>query len=149
MMRTLALCILLLIVPALTGCTAVPIATISAAAGAAAATTEVTSAVYKSGKLRSAEMASFEQMHEALSMTVDDLGYNVKQENIDEGRHVRVVIEDEQYKRIVINIERHTPKVCTLMVDVGWLGAQHIARLFYERFKAELKIVLEQTKPAA
>lgn len=148
-MRRLALLLIaLLIAPALPGCAAVPIATISAAAGAAAATSEVTSAVYKSGKLRAAERAGFDATCEALRRTIDDLGYITLQEKMYGDKRYRVVVRDETYERIVINIQRRTPQVTSMIIDIGWLGEQQVARLFYEQMKQELSKVLAEQRSA-
>ncbi len=118
----------------LTGCTAVPVATISAAAGAAAATTEVTSAVYKMGKLRAAEMATDERIRAAIYTAIVELSYAIKQDT----GNSKIVVVDDRGNKVVFTITSITKTACTLQIDVGLFGQQHVARLIYERISVAL-----------
>jgi len=123
------------------GCAAIPVATISAAgaaAGAAAATADVTSAVYSMGKLRAAEMARFDDVRAAALVAANELSFTfVKETSIRDGRS-KIVIEDDHGKRIVITIDQLTQTMSLLLIDVGILGRQQVARLFYKRTLAAL-----------
>lgn len=121
------------------GCAAVPVATLTAAAGAAASATEVTSAVFRLGKLRAAEMATVPRVRAAVEAAAADLSLEISEIRESDGRRIVYVLCDSENQTIVISIRRRTETMSRLQIDVGLFGAQEIARLIYERIKVHLR----------
>jgi len=121
-------------------------ATAGAAAGAAASAAEFSSAVYRLGKLRAAEMVPPARLGEGVRTAAADLSLTIETERrLDDGARLTFILVDDQGDKIVIRIDRQTQTLSLLTIDVGLLGPQHVARLVYER----IQLALERERGAA
>lgn len=122
----------------LAGCAAVPVATITAAAGAAASATQVSDAVFKAGTLRAAEMTTIPRLRVAVRHAIEELSYTLDREQEVSEEKFRFELHDEQNDRVVITIYRQTETLSTLRIYVGIFGHQQTARLIYHRIQVAL-----------
>jgi hypothetical protein len=129
----------MLIVPLflLPGCAAAPLAMIGTAFGIAGSAVSTGSDVYKSGKLDSSELGSFDDVRAAVFLAADELRLTTLYET--PGTPTRVIrFADDQAATIDVTLDPRTPMLTGLRIDVGLRGSEPTARLILRRARAHL-----------
>ena len=127
----------LVVVLAITGCAAAPLAALSTAFGIAGTAVSTGSSVYSSGKLDSAEMASLDDLRAAVFQAADDLRLEtIYEKDVDATRQIRFV--DTRQFRIDVTIDPRTDNFARLRINVGINGSEPTARLMLARVRLHL-----------
>ena len=129
------------------GCATASIATASTLAGIAATGISTGADVYRMGKLDSADLGTFEQWTSATRAAAGDLGLKIERdETYGEGKW-RCYLADDHQTHSRVYIERRTPKLCRIRVDVGVLGSEPTARLLLARIRQHVPNLVGAAAP--
>jgi hypothetical protein len=129
---------LLLSVPLLlTGCAAIPLATLGTVAGLTATAVSTGADVYSRGKLDSAELVSLREVRDAVQMGVEEMGLTFELEQSQPGE-VASRYRDDLGALMKITLEARTPTLTRIRIDVGASGSEPTARLMLKRIRAHL-----------
>jgi hypothetical protein len=140
--------VLLLILLSCGGCALIPLSAVSSVVSLGDSSVTEGRDTYFWGALHTAEMARFDAARAAVKSTAADLGLKAKwPEKLKRDRSEMAFIDDHG-SQIGIRIDRCTDKLIRLRLDVGFLGAEVIDRLFMARLRAYLPVPVAATRPA-
>jgi hypothetical protein len=121
--------------PGLGGCAGIPIAAAGTVAGLAATTVDTGSALYKMGKLDTADLATFDEVISATRTAGDEMGLAMRGFTTMPPDFYRLVYADDQGAQMTVTIRRRTAKLTYTRIDVGLFGSEPTARLFLARIR--------------
>lgn len=121
----------------LTGCAALPLASLGTLSGIAFSAVSTGKDVYQLGKLDSAEMTTMEQALQAGRDAGEELDLRLKVDTR-EGAVGQLKFVDEKSASLAVRVERRTPMLVRTRIDVGWFGSEVTARLFLNRMRQHL-----------
>jgi hypothetical protein len=131
------------------GCAALPVATLGPMLGVASSAVSTGSEIYQLGKLDTAEMASFEDAVLATRAAASDLGLKVKAKEQRKGDSLHFAFVDDKGAKVKVRLQRRTATLVRARVDVGWFGSETTARLYLSRIRAHLpRFSLQQNSTA-
>lgn len=131
---------LLLILLALTsgGCATATLATLGTVIGVGSSAASAGSDIFGLGKLNSAEMAPHAEAIEAVRRAANDLSLKSYGPDKVKGDVTELAYIDDQNATIYVTIDRRTPTMIRVRLNVGIFGSELTARLFLSRLRAHL-----------
>jgi hypothetical protein len=122
------------------GCALIPLATLSTIFGIAGTAVSTGPEVYKLGKLDGAVMANDVACRRAVRLAATDLQLHIvlNRKECGSSQNWDFELQDERKSKIEITIERRSPMLCLLRVDVGWFGSEPTAQLVMTVIKSHL-----------
>jgi hypothetical protein len=140
---TLPLLLLILFSLQLAGCAG---AAASIAVDAAGPAIEKTAELINSGKFEAYEPASFDEAVASVRTAADHLDLRYVREERCKDR-LKLVYYDQRKQKIDITLTPRTPRVTSILVEVGWFGAKGMGRLTMRQILHDLpqKLVIDHS----
>ncbi len=127
--------LLLLLLLGCSGCTLISLSTLGSLASLGDSSVSQGRDTYFFGKLKAAELASFDQARAAAKSAASDLGLRVKYpETLTKTRSEMAFVDDDG-TQVGIRIDRRAGHLVRLRVDVGLFGSEPVERLFLKRMR--------------
>lgn len=117
------------------GCATLPLSSLGSIASLGDSSVSVGRDTYWFGKINTDEIVRWEDARAAAQAAAVDMGLKTKWPERVKGGDAEQAYVDDQSQQVGVKIEKLTPKLCHIRVDIGLIGPEYLGRLFLLRMR--------------